>query len=326
MLPIEFQPILKRIRWGGRRLGSVLNKPLGPETDYAESWEIVDHGADQSVVKAGAFQGWTLSRLVAEERDSLLGVRGRECNQFPLLVKFIDASDRLSVQVHPNDEQARHIDPRENGKTEAWVIIDARPDSLLYVGLKPGVDAELLKQACDNERAEECLHAFTPKPGDCIFVPAGTVHAIGAGVLLAEIQQPSNLTLRLFDWGRVGSDGKPRPLHVEQALKCIDFARGPVDPIVPQQIESSTHQTEELVRCPYFVIRRHCGARSFIIEAAEHARVLSFLAGTAEVVSAGDPDHHDVAPGSTLLVPASSPPLRIMPREPVTLLESFCPD
>ena len=130
MQPLTFSPILKRIRWGGRRLGTLLGKPLGPETDYAESWEIVDHGDDQSTVAAGPFAGWTLKKLVKERGTELFG-RHAGRRQFPLLVKFLDANDRLSLQVHPNDVQAKQFDPSENGKTEAWVIVHADPGSRL---------------------------------------------------------------------------------------------------------------------------------------------------------------------------------------------------
>ncbi len=231
MQPLRFQPILKRIRWGGRKLGTALGKPLGPETDYAESWEVVDHGEDQSlVVGGGAFDGWPLSRLMHEHNAPLMG-RHAGTSQFPLLVKFLDAQENLSVQVHPDDELARQFDPAENGKTEAWVIIDAAPDSRLYVGLRSGVSANELTTGLASGSIEPLLHQVLVKPGDCVFVPAGTVHAIGAGVLLAEIQQSSDLTFRVDDWNRLGTDGKPRELHIDQAMKCIDFKSGPVDPV-----------------------------------------------------------------------------------------------
>ncbi|HEX6984196.1 MAG TPA: type I phosphomannose isomerase catalytic subunit, partial [Planctomycetaceae bacterium] len=174
MLPLEFQPILKRIRWGGRRLER-LGKALGEGNDYAESWELADHGDDQSVVLGGEYAGWTLRRLVQERNRELFG-RHAGTMQFPLLVKFLDANDRLSVQVHPNDDQAKRYAANANGKTEAWVIVDAEPGSRLYVGLKEGVTPERLRQAAADGTMEGLLHSFEVSPGECVFVPAGTVH------------------------------------------------------------------------------------------------------------------------------------------------------
>ncbi|MCH7686527.1 MAG: cytosine permease [Planctomycetes bacterium] len=252
---IEFKPILKRIRWGGRRLGTIMGKPIGNADDYAESWDIADHGQDQSVVLNGSYQGETLNELVCSKNVEMLGIHaGRE--QFPLLVKFLDAHDRLSVQVHPNDEQAREFNPRENGKTEAWVILEAGPQSVIYAGLKPEVTQAKLEANLKAGTVESCLHCFQVSAGDCVFIPAGTVHAIGEGILLTEIQQSSDLTFRLFDWGRLGSDGIPREVHIEESLQCIDFDRGAVDPVVPHIVSTSGSDVEELVRCDYFVIRR----------------------------------------------------------------------
>jgi mannose-6-phosphate isomerase len=236
MPPLSFAPLFRRARWGGRRLATLLGKPIGPEPDYAESWELADHGADQSVVAVGPFAGWTLARLVAERNADLFG-RHAGLAQFPLLAKFLDAHDRLSVQVHPDDAQARTFDPRENGKTEAWVVVAAEPGSRLFAGLKANVDRESLTAALpraeqDPRSIEDWLHSFEVRAGDCVIVPAGTVHAIGEGVVVAEIQQSSDLTFRLSDWGRMGSDGRPRALHVAESLACIDFARGPLAPVV----------------------------------------------------------------------------------------------
>ncbi len=184
----------------------------------------------------------------------------RRLHQFPLLVQFLDASDRLSVQVHPNDVQARFFDPNENGKTEAWVILDAKPDSRIYAGLKRSLDPFRLQRHLAAGTVEECLHSYAVRAGDCVFIPAGTVHAIGEGILLAEVQQSSDLTFRLHDWGRLGMDGQPRPLHVEESLACIDFDRGPVDPVVSRLQNGAT---EELVSSEFFTLRRHTTHDSF---------------------------------------------------------------
>jgi mannose-6-phosphate isomerase len=322
MPPLRFRPILKRIRWGGRRLGTVLGKPVGNETDYAESWEISDHGAEQSVVVGEPYDGWTLQRLVREEPQALFG-RHAGLEQFPLLVKFLDASDRLSLQVHPNDEQARRYDPRENGKTEAWVIVDAVPGSRLYAGLKRGVDRDGLRTHLAAGTVEECVHSFEVAPGDCVFIPAGTVHAIGEGILLAEIQQSSDLTFRLHDWGRVGQDGRPRALHVKESLACVDFERGPVGPAMPCVLREGNPREEELVRCPHFVIRRHRGTAAVSIRGGREFHILMLLQGSAELSCGGIVD--SLRMGETMLVPADSPEVHIAPGEEMALLDAFLP-
>lgn len=319
MQPLTFEPILKRIRWGGTRLGSVLRKPIGPETDYAESWEIADHGDDQSVVATGPHAGQTLAELVRTENEPLFGAQAG-MQQFPLLIKFLDANDWLSLQVHPNDQQAKTYDPTENGKTEAWVILDADPGSKLCVGLKDGVTQDAFRSHLQAGTIEEALHMFEVSAGDCVFVPAGTVHAIGAGVLLAEVQQQSDLTFRIHDWGRMGSDGKPRQLHIEQSLACIDFGRGPVNPITPKDI-SANHV--ELVRENYFVIDRHQTNQGFSITPENRFRILVLLEGEVRITTGAQ--EQTLTAGSTLLVPASTTEVDVEPTEAVTMLEVSAP-
>jgi len=315
MQPLTFVPLLKRLRWGGRRLGTILGKAIGCDSDYAESWEICDHGADQSIVASGPHRGRALSQLVHECGPELLG-KHSGLNQFPLLLKFLDASDRLSVQVHPNDEQARLYDPAERGKTEAWVIIAAEPGSVVYSGLKSGVTQQQLSTHILDGTVEECLHQVPVVPGDCLFIPAGTVHAIGEGILLAEVQQSSDLTFRLFDWNRVGADGKPRMLHPEQSLACIDFERGPVAPVSPRTIGPGA---ELLVRCPYFNIVRRSTAATVGIPRADHCRILMALQGSLEFDADGE--RHPLKAGQTLLVPAASEDLTLVATSPAQFLE-----
>ncbi|MBX3440503.1 MAG: class I mannose-6-phosphate isomerase, partial [Planctomycetaceae bacterium] len=321
MRPLVFRPILKRIRWGGRRLGDLLGKPIGPESDYAESWEVVDHGSDQSVVTTGRHRGESLRSLVERQNVPLFG-RHAGLSQFPLLVKFLDAGDVLSVQVHPDDALATKYDPSENGKTEAWVILDAAPGSLLYVGFQSGVTAVDLRHALARGAVDRLLHRFSVTAGDCIFVPAGTVHAIGAGVLLAEVQQSSDLTFRLDDWGRVDRDGRPRELHIEQALDCIDFQRGPVNPLTPILLESD-HQLEQLICCDQFQMLRRRADRPFVLPDDDTCRILLTLSGSGRLSC--DAETFDLTCGQTVLLPAHRPPVVIHPDEEVTLLEASLP-
>ena len=320
MPPLRFRPLLKRIRWGGRRLGEVLHKPIGSERDFAESWEICDHGDDQSVVEGGPCDGLTLRQLMAMHRAKLCGSE-RRLHQFPLLVKFLDASDRLSVQVHPNDVQARFFNPRENGKTEAWVILDAQPGSRIYAGLKRGVDAFRLQRHLRAGTVEECLHSYPARTGDCIFIPAGTVHAIGEGILLAEVQQSSDLTFRLHDWGRLDAHGQPRELHIEESLACIDFDRGPVDPVIPQPSENEN--CDELVSSEFFTLHRHTISSPTSFSADDRFHVLLVLSG--EGVLSCEQVEHRLTVGTTPLIPASCPASRIVPFDKLTLLDAFVP-
>lgn len=318
MDPIRFEPLLKRIRWGGTRLGTVLRKPLGSETDYAESWEISDHGEDQSIVSEGPLAGQTLQQLLIDHNEELLG-RHAGMTQFPLLIKFLDANDRLSVQVHPNDELAREFDPTENGKTEAWVIVAAEPGSRLYAGLQDGVDATTLRQSLADGNIEDCLHSFEVRAGDCVFIPAGTVHAIAEGILLAEVQQSSDMTFRLHDWGRVGTDGQPREVHIDESFRCIDFARGPVHRTASQRLTNG----EELVTCDYFTMRRYSGPGHVPMIRDNRFHVLMGLAGTSTVICGKT--FTPLRFGETLLLPAQRPDTRIESDVDGVVLDTYLP-
>lgn len=311
--PLRFEPILKRLIWGGRRLGALLEKPLGDGEDYAESWEVSDHGGDVSRVADGPFQGTTLHELVRNRGRELLGPRLADRSQFPLLVKFLDAHQVLSVQVHPDDALARALTD-DNGKTETWIIIHADPGSVIYAGLKAGVDrARFAAALASKGGVEPLLHRFEPKAGDSVLIPAGTVHAVGAGIVLAEIQQMSDTTFRVYDWGRVGPDGKPRALHIEQALRAIDFERGPVDPIVPEveSIEGGTR--ERLATCPYFEIERWSLDGPARLGSFDRFTIVMGIAGRSDVEHGGR--SVPLRLGQTLLLPAAAGPCVVTPRD-----------
>ena len=248
--PLQFAPLIKQTLWGGRQLGDLLGKPIGQEDNYAESWEVVDHGDDQSVVLDGPLAGETLSGLIDRDRRWVLG-GDSDASQFPLLLKYLDCNRVLSVQVHPDDAYGARMPVPDRGKTEAWYVVDTQPESLIYAGLKSGIDRDGLAQAVAAGQTDQVLHAFHPKPGDCVFIPAGTVHALGAGLVIAEIQQSSDTTFRLFDWNRVGPDGKSRPLHIEQSLDVTDYQRGPVNAI---SSDRAADGRQNLVRCDKFTL------------------------------------------------------------------------
>jgi len=246
--PLPLAPVYRRYLWGGRRFETALGRALPPGDDFAESWELVDRDGDQSIVGAGAFAGRSLADVRSTDRQGLLG-RHAGMERFPLLFKFLDARLDLSVQVHPDDDRAARLVPPDRGKTEAWYVIDAAPGSRIYAGLREGVDRDGLASALRDGRCETVLHSFEPRAGDCVFIPAGTVHAIGAGLLVAEIQQSSDVTYRLHDWNRTGPDGKPRALHLDAGLEAVTRF-GPVGPVAP--VPTSDPAASRLVDCPYF--------------------------------------------------------------------------
>jgi mannose-6-phosphate isomerase len=188
--------------------------------------------------------------------SGLLGSASASYSVFPWLIKFLDANDWLSVQVHPNEAIVKNLLSGEGSKTEAWFVIEARHGSRIYAGLRSGITAAHLRAALASGGLVDCLHSFAPRPGDCVFLPAGTVHAVGGGVVMAEIQQTSDATFRLFDWKRVDAKGEPRRLHIEEAFASIDWGRGPIEPVhvdcVGRMGAAGQLIRQDLVRCPYF--------------------------------------------------------------------------
>ena len=308
--PLRFEPILKRLIWGGRRLGELLGKPIGPEGDYAESWELSDHRHGQSRVFGGPFEGTTLHDLVQDRGPELLGTAVAPRSQFPLLIKFIDAQQVLSVQVHPDDQAARRL-ADDNGKNESWVVIAAEAGALIYAGLKAGVTRSKFAEAITEGRVGDLLHAFEAKVGDCIHIPAGTVHAIGAGVMLAEVQQMSDATFRVDDWGRLGADGRPRRLHVEEAIEVTDFESGPVGPVESRPEPIAGGRLERLVRCPFFRLDRLTIDGQGCVGDPQGARFTAVVGlGGAAVLRHGGASH-PIGLGQTLLLPATLGPCAI---------------
>lgn len=320
--PLTFDPILRQLIWGGRRLGTVLHKPIGAATDYAESWEIADYRDQVVVVASGPLKGTSLRSLVQERGGELLGERMKTLGQFPLLVKFIDARQVLSVQVHPNDEQGRRLSG-DSGKTEAWVVMDVEPGGLIYAGLRGGVSRADFEAAVKAGSIPDLLHGFEPRPGDCVLIEAGTVHAIGAGVLLAEIQQTSDATYRVDDWGRTGPDGRPRALHLREALEVIDFDRGPVNSIVPMVETHAWGRRERLAHSAFFEFERWSLRGKATMGRDREFTILLGLEGRSSVIHEGQ--SHPLDHGSSMLIPASVGRFEIEPRGPATVLSCVVP-
>lgn len=299
--PLLFTPLYRHYLWGGHRFASLLGRQLTEPGPYAESWELVDRGADQSVVRAGPLTGRTLGDILRDDPVAMLGTTAT-AGPFPLLFKFLDAHKVLSVQVHPDDAAAARRTPPDRGKTEAWYVVEAEPNSCIYAGLKPGVNQHDLAAAITAGTCEEVLHTITPRAGDCIFIPAGTVHAIGAGLVVAEIQQSSDVTFRLFDWNRVGADGQPRPLHLEDGLAATQRL-GPVAPVEKQPTDDPA--VSRMVACEFFAFDEVTPSASWQTGGGA-CEFLAILAG--EVLL---PDCWSLPPlqrGDCLLLPASLEP------------------
>jgi mannose-6-phosphate isomerase len=302
MDPLVFEPFFRPQPWGGRRLESLLGKRLPPEGRFGESWELSTHPLHVSRVAEGPLAGCSLTDLCSPCPEDRLGPAVKALSDFPLLVKFLDCDGLLSVQVHPNDAQARELLGEPCSKSEAWVVLAAEPKATVYAGLKQGVARADVERATATGTIPELLHSFAPQVGDCIYLPAGTVHAAGGGLLLAEVQQPSDATFRLYDWGRVGLDGRPRELHLEQALRCIDFAAGPVRPVVPKAVPEGGR--ERLVASPHFELSRYRLAEPLDWQ-AERPTVWLVVEGRAELTCRQTGYRRTCGRGDVLLVPAA---------------------
>jgi mannose-6-phosphate isomerase len=291
--PLQFEPILVERPWGGRCLESILGKRLPSSGRYGESWEISDQASQSTRVANGPYRGSTLRELVASHPESIAdptaqprtNARDAE-HRFPLLIKWLDAQENLSIQVHPPDGHPR-LPPHELGKTECWFIVHAQPGALIYLGLRPGIDRQTLTRELASNRVVQCLNSFPARPGDFYFVPAGTVHAIGAGVLLAEIQQSSDTTFRLFDWNRVDSSTqKPRALHVDAALDSIDFGRDSSFHVhVPTTADPLNAHSDllEADRCPYFAVAYRRLESAVPVGESDRFHILMCLSGTGRI-------------------------------------------
>ncbi len=330
LYPLRFRPIFQRYIWGGRRLNTLLGKPTG-EADCAESWEIVDHDQAESVVAEGFLKDSTLKSLLQRFGPDILGepvyaninspsVPDYLRMRFPLLFKFLDANQSLSVQVHPDDEIGSRLTPPDLGKTEAWYVMHADEGAKIFAGLKPEVSRDDFAQAVSANRTEDVLNSFDAHTGQCVFIRAGTVHAIGSGLLIAEIQQASNTTFRVFDWNRIDAEGNSRPLHIEQALESIDFELGPVAPTAPNE---DTSNTTTLVKCDKFIMKRHRMSEDFELGNQQSFRILAVTQGAVEID--GDPTDTSLCIGGTVLLPAVLGSVKIRVIKPCELLEIFVP-
>jgi len=303
MNPLVFEPYLRPMVWGGRRLETRFAKPLPGIGTFGESWELSAHPHHLSRVADGQWKGTTLTDLMSERISDLFGDHLPINQRFPLLIKLLDCHQLLSIQVHPSDALAPRLANEPLGKTEAWIILAVEPGGRVYAGLKDGVTRAQLERHLAEGTLEECLHAIEPQPGDCIFLPAGTVHAVGGGVVMAEVQQSSDATFRLYDWNRPGPDGLPRTLHIEQSLEAINWQAGPVMPAIGVE-RDAPGRPQRMVECEYFIMDRYTPERAFEPTHDDEMSIWLVLDGEAELKSNGFA--RPFKAGETVLIPAAS--------------------
>jgi mannose-6-phosphate isomerase len=324
MYPLRFEPMYQYRLWGGRRLADLLTTPLPGDGPIGEAWLLSDRDDHSSKVAAGPLKGSTIRQLLEQSPDEMLGKLAGRFRRFPLLLKFLDARERLSVQVHPEDGQTDFIPAGETGKTEAWVVLKAEPASRIYAGLKPGTTKDDLKRALADREVPNVLASFAPKVGDAVFLRAGTVHSLG-GLVVFEVQENSDVTFRLNDWGRVDPQtGKPRPLQVEQAVACIDFKQVAIGPVAPVMEEVAPVLRERLFHCEHFSVWRHEGHSPFAVGAVGTPRALICLDGTAQLEHEGA--SYSLSKGEVLLLPAAIGACCCRPRGAMSLLQVALPE
>ncbi len=297
--PLRFTPLYQERVWGGRALDAVFGRPLPAGRPIGESWEIVDRPEAQSLVRGGPWQGWTLRRLLAEQAAAVMGPRWPARRPFPLLVKWLDCHERLSLQVHPPAAVATEL--HGEPKTENWYIAHTAQDAELIVGLRRGVTRPEFERALADGTVEACVHHFPVAAGDSILVRSGEVHAIDAGNLILEIQQNSDTTYRVHDWGRVGLDGRPRQLHIAESLRSIRW-----DDYEAELVRGSP-TSGVIADCAEFRIRRvllGAGERLHVA-AGEQPRLLSVVRGQLSLQAEGGGEKRPFAvdPGDNLLLP-----------------------
>lgn len=292
--------------WGGRALERKPGIRLDIEGPVGETWELVDRADHSSLVAGGPLDGKSLRALMEEDRQALLGrAKPTRDGRFPLLLKLLSASQPLSVQVHPDDATARRMDEQDCGKSECWYILDAEPDSVVHLGLRPGVEAATFAAQAATDAVADLLQPWPVRAGDFVFVPAGTLHSIGAGISLVEVQQNSDITYRVYDWGRVGLDGKPRPTQLEQALLSIHYeaeVRGPVRPELGGC--GAGNRCALLADCPFFRVELLDVGSRVDRDTAGCAVAYVITAGEGRIRVLDGGEALAIGPGDTWLLPA----------------------
>jgi mannose-6-phosphate isomerase len=323
LYPLKFDPIYQYRIWGGRRLANLLTKPLPAKDPIGEAWILSDRNDHSSKITNGKLKGQTINDVYKHSPDQLLGKLAGKFTRFPLLLKFLDCQQVLSVQVHPSDRLKKYIPQGESGKTEAWVVLETGKEAVIYAGLKPGTTEEKIRASLKESKVADTLASFKPKLGDSVLIKAGTVHTLG-DVVVFEVQENSDVTYRLYDWNRIDEKtGKPRDLQVEEAIACIDFTKTDVKPVDPVIKENSQVLCEELIKNEHFNLWRLTGEAAFMIGKDATPRVLVCIEGKGEVES--ENDFYPISKGEVMLLPASVGACPFVPKGKVALLELALP-
>lgn len=301
MYPIKLKPAFKDYLWGGTRL----RDDFGKDCDFdkiAESWELSCHKDGNSVVADGEFAGLTLAQYIEKEGKSVLGTNCEKFENFPILIKLIDAKDNLSVQVHPNNEYAQRVEG-EYGKTEMWYVVDCDEGASLLYGFKYNITKEEFRERIENNTLLEVTNSVPVKKGDVFFIEAGTLHAIGKGILIAEIQQNSNTTYRIYDYGRVGADGKPRQLHIDKAVDVTNLC--PAKPYPQSEpVDMGGWTKKRLAKCEYFTVDVINVDTSAALEADKSSFVNILVLDGGCVLSSEGNDAVELKKGDSVFIPA----------------------
>jgi mannose-6-phosphate isomerase len=321
--PLKFQPIYKEKLWGGQKIRSMLGKDFGKLLNCGESWEISGVAGDVSVVANGPLAGTDLNQLLAWAGADLMGKRVYEASptEFPLLIKFLDANDDLSIQVHPNDEQAKAMHGCL-GKTEMWYILQADADAKLIAGFNKNTSREEYQERLANKRLKEILNEEQVTAGDVFFIPAGRVHTIGKGILLAEIQQTSDVTYRIYDFDRVDANGQKRALHTAQAIEVIDFQKHEHYKSIYTNQEN---QVNQLVSDVYFETNKLQLTQALVRELLQLDSFIIYICieGSGSISAGGT--SVSLKQGETVLIPACIANILLQPDASFGLLETYVP-
>jgi mannose-6-phosphate isomerase len=325
LYPLRFEPIYQYRLWGGRRLGGLLTAPLPGDGPIGEAWVLSDREDHPSRVVDGPLKGLSIAQLLEQFPQQIMGKLAGRFRRFPLLLKFLDAREMLSVQVHPADTHTDLLPAGETGKTEAWVVLEAGSKSRIYAGLRPGTTEAGLRQALAHGGVAECLAYFTPKPGDAVFLPAGTVHSLGGDIVVFEVQQNSDVTFRLYDWNHVDAKTRqPRALQVDQALACVSFADCAGGLVAPVVEATTPVERERLFHCERFRLWRCRGDAPFAVGTPGVPAVLVCIAGTGQMEHRGAT--YTVRRGDVFLLPAVTGTCTLRPCGAVSVLEIEIPE
>ncbi len=322
---MQFEPIYEYRPWGGQRLASLLTMVLPGHDPIGEAWVLSDRDDHRSLVSNGALKGWSINQLLQKYPEQMMGKLAKRFPRFPLLLKFLDVKGMLSVQVHPSDEHLDLLPEGETGKTEAWVVLDASDESRIFAGLKAGTSDEGLRRAIASGAVVDQLTSFVPKNGDAVFLPAGTVHTMGNGVVVFEVQQNSDVTFRLDDWGRVDpKTGKPRSLQVDKAIASIDFSEHLAGLVQPVLEEDGPVERRRLFDCKHFRVWRLTGLLPFTVGTPDVPRLLVCIEGNGHVKCGRA--SFAIKKGSVMLLPSELGVCLFKPKTPVVLLEIALPE